>query len=110
MNTDNLFGRRLRQARKAVGISQRALGIKAGLDEFVASSRINRYEQGVHRLSDILLIERISAVLCVPISFFFARDDDEAEIMRRIHQLDPSLRYGVIKCINNILESGEADE
>ena len=58
-----LFARRLRAARQSAGLTQEALGVAAGLDEFVASSRMNHYERAKHwpdygfacRLVEILL-------------------------------------------------------
>jgi transcriptional regulator with XRE-family HTH domain len=44
-----VFQRRLKQAREAQQLSQKELGIQAGLDPFVASTRINGYELGVHQ-------------------------------------------------------------
>lgn len=41
-----IFCKRLKEARTAAGLSQKKLGIAAGIDEFVASTRINRYEKG----------------------------------------------------------------
>lgn len=68
------FCRRLREARMAAGLSQRQLGIKAGLDEFVASTRINRYETGVHE-PDVGTSRRMAQVLSVPLPYFYADDD-----------------------------------
>lgn len=48
IDAKTIFCMRLKAARKMAGISQKNLGIKAGLDEFVASTRINRYELGVY--------------------------------------------------------------
>ena len=47
--TSSVFSRRLKEARIKAGLSQKRLGIEAGMDEFVASTRINRYEKGVHQ-------------------------------------------------------------
>ncbi|MGB9578576.1 MAG: helix-turn-helix domain-containing protein [Halothiobacillaceae bacterium] len=46
---DEQWGERLKQARVAADVSQKNLGIKAGIDPSVASTRINRYELGVHK-------------------------------------------------------------
>ena len=50
-----IFCKRLKEARLAAGLSQKKLGIAAGIDEFVASTRINRYEKGIHEV-DINII------------------------------------------------------
>src|SRR5262249_47548553 len=44
-----LFARRLKAARLGAGLTQEALGVQAGIDEFSASARINQYERGKHQ-------------------------------------------------------------
>lgn len=75
-----VYSRRLREAREAYGISQRALGIEAGLDEFVASTRVNRYETGVHQ-PDLQTLQRLAAILKRPVAYFYAEDDDLAQLI-----------------------------
>jgi transcriptional regulator with XRE-family HTH domain len=70
----NIFCRRLKEARKAVGLSQKKLGMLAGLDEFVASTRINRYELGIHD-ADPGTATRLAGVLGVPLAYLYAEDD-----------------------------------
>ena len=55
-------------------MSQRELGIRAGIDAFVASARVNRYEQGVHQ-PDIDTAGRLAKVLDVPLAYLFADDE-----------------------------------
>ncbi|MBS0575065.1 MAG: helix-turn-helix transcriptional regulator [Proteobacteria bacterium] len=74
------FPRRLKQARKAAALSQKQLGVLAGIDEFVASPRINRYEQGVHQ-PDFDTATRLAKVLRVPLAYLFAQDDRLAEMI-----------------------------
>lgn len=84
MNTSNhyndIFCRRLKQARLASGFSQKRLGIAAGIDEFVASTRINRYEKGVHE-PGTEIVQKLAEVLRGPLAYFYAEDDDLAELM-----------------------------
>ncbi len=84
MNTTNhyndIFCRRLKQARLTSGLSQKRLGIAAGIDEFVASTRINRYEKGVHEPGTDI-VQKLAEVLRVPLAYFYAEDDDLAELM-----------------------------
>lgn len=75
------FQRRLKQARLAKGLSQKGLGIAAGIDEFVASTRINRYENGIHQV-DLDTAQRLADVLEIPAAYFYAEDDTLAEIIR----------------------------
>ncbi len=96
---DKQWGARLRQARLAVGLSQKALGIEAGIDEFVASTRINRYELGVHR-PDLLTVRKLADVLDVPVAFFFAGEDDEiAELLVGYRRAKLSVRREVRKLL-----------
>jgi len=80
-----VYSRRLREAREAYGISQRNLGIEAGLDDFVASTRINRYETGVHQ-PDLQTMQRLAAVLDQPLAYFYAEDDELAAVIRKFHE------------------------
>ncbi len=68
------FSKRFKEARKTKGLTQEKLGIAIGLDEFVASTRINRYEKAVHQ-PDFQTLERIAEVLEIPVAFFFANDE-----------------------------------
>lgn len=73
------FTKRFKQARQAKKLTQEKLGIAIGLDEFVASSRINRYEKGVH-LPDLTTLNNIAIALDVPPAYFFA-DEELAQII-----------------------------
>ena len=83
---ENIFAHRLREARQKVGLSQKQLGIIAGIDEFVASTRINRYEQGVHE-PDIRTAAILAKVLGVPLAYLFAEDDQLAAVILEISYL-----------------------
>lgn len=76
-----VYSRRLREAREARDISQRSLGIEAGLDEFVASTRVNRYETGVHQ-PDLQTLQRLATVLRLPVAYFYAEDDELAQLIK----------------------------
>ncbi len=69
-----IFSKRFKEARKAKGLTQEKLGIAIGLDEFVASTRINRYEKAVHQ-PDFQTLSRIAEVLEIPVAFLFSDDD-----------------------------------
>nr|WP_257608198.1 helix-turn-helix transcriptional regulator [Xanthomonas hortorum] len=56
------------------------MGIKAGLDDFVASTRVNRYETGVHQ-PDLQTIQRLANALDVPVAYFYAEEDDLAQMI-----------------------------
>ncbi len=80
IDAKTIFCTRLKAARKMAGISQKNLGIKAGLDEFVASTRINRYELGIHEV-DIGMAARMVKVLNVPLAYFYATEEELADII-----------------------------
>lgn len=82
----NIFSRRLKEARQKTGLSQKRLGIAAGIDEFVASTRINRYEQGVHE-PDVQTASRLAKVLKVPLAYLFAEEDQLATIILEFDHL-----------------------
>jgi len=70
--------KRLKEARLAANISQKKLGIAAGMDEFSASARMNHYELGRHS-PDFLMLKKIAEVLSVPTAYFYAEEDALAE-------------------------------
>ncbi len=100
-DADKQWGSRLKQARLAAGLSQKMLGIEAGIDEFVASTRINRYELGVHR-PDLLTVRKLAKALDVPLAFFFADEDDElAELLLIYGKAKVSLRREALKLLSS---------
>ena len=100
-DADTQWGSRLKQARLAAGLSQKMLGIEAGIDEFVASTRINRYELGVHR-PDLLTVRKLAKALDVPVAFFFADEDDElAELLLIYGKAKVSLRREALKLLSS---------
>ena len=75
------INKRLKEARLAVGISQKQLGIAAGIDEFVASAMMNQYETGKH-IPDFDVVTKIAETLNLPSSYFYTTVDDLAEIIK----------------------------
>ena len=77
-NDDSPFPKRLKEARKAKGLSQKKLGILAGMDEFAASARMNQYEKGVHA-PDFKTVKALAHILEVPTAFLYCIEDKLAE-------------------------------
>ncbi|QKJ85564.1 DNA-binding protein [Paramixta manurensis] len=71
---------RLKAARLKAGLSQERLGILAGIDEATASARMNQYERGIHT-PDFELACRLASVMNIPACYFYAVEDDLAEII-----------------------------
>ena len=80
INLQEIFTRRFKEARKAKKLTQEKLGLAIGLDEFVASTRINRYEKGNHQ-PDLNTLQKIAEVLEVPPAFFFSDDEFSVKIL-----------------------------
>jgi len=71
------------------------LGIKAGIDEFSASARMNQYETGKHH-PDLTTISRLCDVLNVPVAFMYSDDDDLAHIIATYPTLSPKDKQSIL--------------
>lgn len=87
MGDTSPVAKRLKQARIRAGLSQRQLGIDAGIDAFSASPRINQYEKGKHT-PDFATARRLAAVLGVPTPFLYAEDDTIANLILALSNLN----------------------
>lgn len=100
MKTSNphnqLFSRRLKEVRLDMALSQKSLGILAGIDEFAASARINRYEKGVHQAS-IEIVRHLAKVLEVPVAYFYTEDDELASLVRLWPKLDSEKKKNILQ-------------
>lgn len=93
-----IFQHRLKVARERKSLSQRELGIQAGIDPFVASTRINRYELGVHQ-PDVATVQRLAGVLDVPTAYLFAEDERLARMILAFDQLSIAEKDQLLKKI-----------
>lgn len=92
--------KRLKEARIAAGLSQKGLGIAAGIDEFSASARINQYEQAKH-IPDYLTLKNIGKILDCPVAYFYAEDDELAFIINQFVKLNKVGKSKVLKVMNS---------
>jgi transcriptional regulator with XRE-family HTH domain len=92
----SVFTKRLKEARRAAGLSQEQLGVLAEIEEASASSRMNHYERGKHE-PDFSIVERIAKVLNVPEAYLYAKDDDAALLLLRFHRMDEAKRREIMK-------------
>lgn len=97
----SVLGKRLKEARQRKDLSQEKLGVLAGIDEMSASARMNQYERGKHA-PDWLTVERLAAVLDVPVAYFYAVEDDMAELLIRFHALSTEGRAALIKHVQGL--------
>ncbi|WP_197040343.1 helix-turn-helix domain-containing protein [Alteromonas macleodii] len=89
---------RLKSARVSQGISQRELGIRIGLDESSASSRMNHYEKGRH-VPDIQTLKKIADELEVPLAYFFCESELLAELSCLIEKLSDEEKSNLINSL-----------
>lgn len=106
MEEPSVIARRLREARLRAGLSQERLGVLAGIDEFSASARMNQYERGKH-VPDLLTVERIAVVLGVPAPYFYARDENVAELLLLFGGLTATRREEAILFLKGMVKKTE---
>lgn len=95
-----VFCRRLKEARERCQLSQKQLGLKAGLDQFVASTRINRYERGIHE-PDLAMVASLAEALKVPVAYLFAEDERLANMILAFDRLTVSEKDKLLKELGN---------
>lgn len=100
MSFQNPFPLRLKDARQRVKLSQKALGVRIGMDESSASPRMNQYEKGKHT-PDVQTLKLIADELGVPLNYFFCEDDCSAELSTYIVQLSKQQKEDLINHIKN---------
>lgn len=98
--TDSPLCKRLKEARLSANISQKKLGIEAGMDQFSASARMNHYEMGRHT-PDYSILSRIAAVLRLPVSYFYADSEKLANLISGFHTLKNEDQDLILRLINN---------
>ena len=91
-------GSRLREARELLGISQKQLGIKAGMDEFSASARMNQYERNKH-VPDYSTTARLAKALGVPVTYLYANNDELAQLILDFSRASQRKRQQVRKLL-----------
>ncbi|ELB2848790.1 TPA: helix-turn-helix transcriptional regulator [Vibrio alginolyticus] len=106
MSKTNPFPQRLKQARNRVGISQRELGIRLGMDASSASGRMNHYEKGRH-MPDIGTLQKLAQELGVPVAFFFSDSDSSAELACLIEQLNEKEKQALITQLKQELDKSD---
>ncbi len=90
------LAKRLREARLKAALSQERLGVMAGIDEMSASARMNQYERDKHT-PDWLTVQRLAAVLGVPVAWLYAEDDAAADLLLAFYALPLEVREEAVK-------------
>lgn len=90
------ISKRLKELRVEAGLSQKKLGILASIDEFSASARVNQYEKSKH-VPDYSTLQRFAKILKVPVCYFYAEENDMAEMIRLFGGLASNNRTKLLK-------------
>ncbi len=90
----------MKERRQELDLSQRELGIAAGFDEGVASTRINRYELGVH-VPDPLSASRIAAALGLPLAALYCDDEQLHQVIKLYWFAAPKTRDEVEQLLSD---------
>jgi len=93
-----VFALRLAQARERAGLSQKQLGILAGLDPAVASPRINQYERGKHE-PQIKTAKQLAEVLGIPAAFLYTEDELLAQLLLQWNDLSVRQKKDLLKSL-----------
>ena len=75
MSKPNPIPIRLKEARKRANMTQKELGIRIGMDQSSASSRMNHYEKDRHT-PDIQTLQRMADELGVPLNYLFCENSE----------------------------------
>ena len=89
---------RLKQARKAMGISQKQLGIQLGMEPGTASARMNHYEKGKHT-PDYATLKAMADELGVPVAYFFCESESTAELLCLLEKMTEEEKAALVKQI-----------
>jgi transcriptional regulator with XRE-family HTH domain len=95
MSEESVVAKRIREARIRAGISQKQLGVLAGIDAFSASPRINQYERGKHE-PDLSTLTRLAEALEVPVPYFYCEDPELAQVIVGFARLRKSERKKIL--------------
>ncbi len=82
-------------------ISQAELGVRMGLPEDVASTRINRYEKGVHA-PDIETAERMALELGVPLAYLLTQDERLASAILMFTELSDAEQDKILAQLHSL--------
>ncbi len=92
----NPLPKRLKEARNECGLSQKELGIRAGIDEFSASPRINQYETGKHTPNYTTVVQ-LASVLKTPTPYFYCEDNRLAQVILAYGRLSAKERSKLVE-------------
>ena len=92
---------RLKQARTALGISQKQLGIQLGMEPGTASARMNHYEKGKHT-PDYATLKAMADELGVPVAYFFCESESTAELLCLLEKMTDEQKNILIEQLSKL--------
>ena len=99
------LAKRLKIARQELGISQFELGVKVGVDEATAKSRISHYENAVN-VPTLATFQKLAIALEKPLSWFLCRED-ELDLLNMLYKLDEGKRAILLASILKVLQDNK---
>lgn len=96
------IAKRLKQARLSAGLSQKELGVRAGIDPSVASQRVNQYERQRHQPA-FEIVRRLAQVLKLPPAYFYTADEQLAELIAIYGRLSAGERLNFIGSVRKLV-------
>jgi transcriptional regulator with XRE-family HTH domain len=103
------FGKRLKQAREQAGISQKCLGVLAGIEESNASAIMNQYERETH-MPKFATVRNIASALNVATAYFYADEDELAELLLLYGSLNRNNQKAILADLRNLKQPGNYEE
>lgn len=100
------FGKRLKEARLKAGVSQKRLGIMAGIEESNASAVMNQYERDTH-IPKFATVRNIARELKVPTAYFYTDEDELAELLLIYGSLSGKNRKMALASIKSLKQAGQ---
>ena len=82
----SIVGKRIKDLREELGLSQEKVGVAIGIDESSSRARISRYELGVHE-PPVPTARLIANALNVPLTYLYCEDDHIAALLLALHRL-----------------------
>jgi transcriptional regulator with XRE-family HTH domain len=98
-----IFGKRLRERRIHLNLSQESLGVSIGLDESCSRTRISRYESGLHE-PKIATAQLIANELDIPLAYLYCEKDAIAELLLELNLMTEEQIKIIIELAGSMLD------
>lgn len=104
------FAERVRNIRKARGLTQVQLGVRMGLPEDVAQPRIARYENGIH-VPEAQAAQALADALGVPLAYLVTPDERLAQAILAFAELPKDTQDTMLEILRGaVLEHRAKDK